>query len=495
MLRRLLFLFSLLFLPAVLQGGSHPNIVLILVDDMGYGDLGSYNPDSKIPTPHIDSIAREGLRFTNAHSAGSLCHPSRYGLMTGQLPFRIDYTVWPKQPVIAPERTTVASLLKGENYRTAMVGKWHLGFEEQGYDQRLAGGPIDRGFDTFLGMRASTDIPPYFYIDGDRALVPPYNSIPANYSDGWTKIQGAFWRQGGIAPNLQLEDVLPRFTDEAVGVIRNHARLAAEDPLFLYLAYPAPHTPWLPSPEFQGKSGASMYGDFVMMVDHMVGRVLAALDDVGMTEETLVIFSSDNGPVWYPADVEKHGHDAVAGLKGMKGDAYEGGHRMPFIVRWPGQVAPGGSTDQLICFTDVLATLADITGHTLESDEGPDSISFLPALMGSPQAGETARDSLILESAQGLFSVRSGKWKYINGVGSGGFSGRGSRQHYNMDPGTGGFADQSKKETVVGQPRQQLYDLEADPGETTNLILQYPEVARQLELSLQEALAEGYWKS
>ena len=258
MYRTFYFLLCLLSTVSAAFAKSDPNILLILVDDMGYGDPGCYNPDSKIPTPHIDQLARDGIRFTDAHSAGSLCHPSRYGLMTGQLPFRIDTSKWRKHPLIAGNRLTIASLLKEEGYRTAMVGKWHLGFEENGYENPLPGGPVDRGFDTFFGIRASTDIPPYFYIDGDRALVPPVNHIEANYSEGWSKIQGAFWREGGIAPNLQLENVLPRFADEAVSVIRNHARSESGDPLFLYLAFPAPHTPWLPSESFQGVSAASM---------------------------------------------------------------------------------------------------------------------------------------------------------------------------------------------------------------------------------------------
>ncbi len=214
--RTLIFLLSALLWTSLVSA-QNPNIVFILVDDMGYGDLSSYNVESKIPTPHLDSLARSGMRFTDAHSAGSLCHPSRYGLLTGQLPFRIDYSVWREHGLISSDRMTLASFLKGQDYHTAMVGKWHLGFEENGYENPLPGGPVDVGFDTFFGIRASTDIPPYFYIDGDRALVAPVDQIEANYSDGWTKIQGAFWRAGGIAPNLQLEDVLPRFTDEAVG--------------------------------------------------------------------------------------------------------------------------------------------------------------------------------------------------------------------------------------------------------------------------------------
>ncbi len=472
----IILLFTLLWTPVL--SASKPNIIFILVDDMGYGDLSSYNAESKIPTPNLDSLAQSGMRFTDAHSAGPLCHPSRYGLMTGQFPFRIDYSVWRKHSLISSDRMTVASFLKGLGYHTAMVGKWHLGFEENGYENPLPRGPVDVGFDTFFGIRASTDIPPYFYIDGDRALVAPVNQIEANYSDGWTRIQGAFWRAGDIAPNLQLEGVLPRLTDEAVGVIRDHARLKSERPLFLYLAYPAPHTPWLPSESFQGISGASMYGDFMAMVDYMIGRVLKALQDTGMEEQTLVIFSSDNGPVWYDTDVERWGHDSSGGLRGMKGDAYEGGHRMPFIVRWPGQVKPGSVSNQTICFTDVLATFAAVTGVNLPEGQGPDSFSFLSALQGNEVSNTTARGPLVLKSARGHFSIRSGKWKFINGIGSGGFSDGFSEAYKAVTPG-------------ARDPTAQLYDMEKDPGETRNLFFEKPEVVKTLAAELERIVGPG----
>ena len=206
------------------RGAEKPNILIVLVDDMGWGDPGCYNAASKIPTLHIDGLAREGLRFTDAHAPGAVCHASRYGLLTGRYPFRTDISVWPTQPLIDEGRMTIASLLKAQGYRTAMVGKWHLGFRENGYDQPLPGGPVDCGFDTFFGLRASTDIPPYFYIRGDRAVAPPTAHIEASSSEGWSPIQGAFWRAGGIAPGLELRDVLPRFTEEAVGIIAEHAR-------------------------------------------------------------------------------------------------------------------------------------------------------------------------------------------------------------------------------------------------------------------------------
>lgn len=466
-------------LSAVSLSAKQPNVLVILVDDMGYGDVGAYNADSKIPTPHLDKLAHEGMMFTDAHAAGSLCHPSRYGLITGELPIRVDTSVWPRDPVIAPDRLTIASMLKAEGYRTAMVGKWHLGFKEEGYDKPLRGGPIDVGFETYFGIRASTDIPPYFYIDGDRAVVPPTGRIETSEGDGvWTRIQGEFWREGGLAPNLQLVDVLPRFTDEAVGVIRDHARLESKKPLFLYLAYPAPHTPWLPTPEFQGRTD-NMYGDFTVMVDHMIGRVLEALDHSGLKGETLVIFSSDNGPVWYDKDVERFGHDAVGGLNGMKGDAYEGGHRMPFIVRWPGKVEPGSASGQTICFTDVLATLAEVSGAKLPAGQAPDSFSFRRAMMGDSLPHTRVRGPLLLRSARGHNALRIGKWKYIDQLGSGGFSSGRGDEYKKPNPGP-------------GNPTAQLFDMESDPGETTNLWAEYPDVVAVMAAELARLQTESH---
>ena len=443
---------------------THPHVVLIVTDDMGYGDPACYNPHSKIPTPHIDRLAAEGMRFTDAHAAGPLCHPSRYGLMTGRYPFRTDVSKWPTHALIDEGQTTIASLLREAGYATAMIGKWHLGFHENGYDKPLPGGPADRGFDQFFGLRASTDIPPYFYIRGDRAVTPPTQSIAANHSDGWSPIQGEFWRAGGIAPNLELADVLPRLTGEAIEVIRKHD---LAKPLMLYLAYPAPHTPWLPSPAFRGKSGAGMYGDFVMMVDHEIGRVLSALDAAGMAEKTLVLLTSDNGPVWYPKDIKRYGHDASGGFRGMKGDAWEGGHRMPFIVRWPHHVAPGTISRQTICFTDLMATFAEIVGTELTATSGPDSFSFLPVLTGRQPEDQPVRGPIVMQTGgKGAMLARQGDWKLIDRPGSGGFS--------------------PSPEPQAGDPPGQLYNLRVDPAERHNLYQQHPDRVVELTRLLRE---------
>ena len=465
-MRILLTLLSIGFcLPAV-SGKGLPHILVILVDDMGYGDLKSYNPDSRIPTPHLDKLAQEGMRFTDAHAPGPLCHLSRYGLMTGRYPFRANTGAWRSEPSIKAGQTTIASLLRGKGYRTAMVGKWHLGFRENGYDKPLPGGPVDVGFDTFFGIRASTDIPPYFYIRGNRAVSEPTGRIASNHSEGWSRIQGAFWRAGGISPDLQLEDVLPRFTEEALTVIDTHD-VSAGKPLFLYLAYPAPHTPWLPSAQYRGKSGAGMYGEFTAMVDGEIGRVLQAFETRKLARDTLVIFTSDNGPVWYEADVKRFAHDSSGGLRGMKADAWEGGHRMPFLLRWPGVVDAGSTTSHLVCFTDLLATFAEITDAPLPDHLSFDSESFLPILT-DPDSPHPPRGPIVMKAGSGAMMIRDGDWKLIDQLGSGGFS-----TPKRVKPGP-------------GDPTGQLYNLSTDPSEKSNLWHMHPELVSQLGARLRE---------
>jgi len=447
-------------------GKPLPNILVILVDDMGYGDLKSYNPDSRIPTPHLDKLAHEGLRFTDAHAPGPLCHLSRYGLMTGRYPFRANTGAWRNQPSIKAGQTTIASLLRAQGYHTSMVGKWHLGFEENGYDRPLPGGPVDVGFETFFGIRASTDIPPYFYIRGNRAVSEPTERIASNYSTGWSRIQGAFWRAGGISPDLKLEDVLPRFTEEALRKIDSYDSSAGK-PLFLYLAYPAPHTPWLPSAKYKGTGGAGMYGEFTAMVDGEIGRVLHALETRKLAGNTLVIFTSDNGPVWYDTDVKRFGHDSSGGLRGMKADAWEGGHRMPFLLRWPGVVQAGSTTSHLVCFTDLLATFAEIVASPLPNDQSFDSESFLPILK-DPASSHPPRGPIVMKAGSGAMLIRDGDWKLIDQLGSGGFT-----APKRVKPGP-------------GDPRGQLYNLSTDPSEKSNLWKKHPELVRQLGARMRE---------
>ncbi len=453
---------------------ARPNILFILADDLGYGDLGCFNPQSKIPTPNLDRLAAQGLRFTDAHAPGAVCVPSRYGLLTGRYPFRRNGN--PSQgPLIEPGRTTIASLLKEKGYATAMVGKWHLGFDG-GIDfdcsRPLRGGPVDHGFDSFFGQHASLDIPPYFYIENDRCVAAPTETVAASSSPDWSPIQGAFWREGKIGPGYKHEEVLARYTQKAVAFLESHSRKSPGQPFFLYLAFTAPHTPWLPLKPFQGKSQAGMYGDFVMQVDDAVGQVLLALDRSGGSDHTLVFFSSDNGPVWNPADVEKFGHRAAHIYRGMKGDAWEGGHRMPFLARWPGQVKPGSVSGETICFTDMLATFAALVGAGLPDGAGEDSFNFLPALLGQ-KPGRPIREATILESSRGVLVLRQGDWKLIPRLGSGGFS------------------QPAQVKAGAGEPEGQLYNLAADPSEQKNLHLEKPEVVQRLTALLEKIKKEG----
>ena len=433
-----------------------PHIVVVLADDMGYGDPSFGRADAKVNTPNIDRLAREGLRFTDAHASGAWCVPSRYGLLTGRYAARRTRLRPAQEAVIEADVATLPGALRDLGYRTAMVGKWHLGFDDgHALDYAaLRGGPCDRGFDSYFGIPSSLDIPPYYYVRDRRAVAAPTEQVGASATEGWTRIQGAFWREGGCAPGFVHADVLPKLVDEAVAVVQDHARKQDEQPLFLYLALPAPHTPWLPDERFRGASGAGMYGDFVAQVDHEVGRVMSALDEASMTDDTLFVFTSDNGPVWYPRDVERFGHAATGPWRGMKSDSFEGGHRMPFVARWPGVVAPGGESAQTICFPDLFATCVEAAGGVVADGAAVDSVSFCQLLRGQTPASRRA--VTVLRHAGSV--VREGDWKWIGHRGSGGFT-RGAK---------------------TGPSRGQLYDLRKDPQEQDNVYAAHPEVVARL---------------
>lgn len=448
-----------------------PNILIILADDMGYGDVSSFNPESKISTPNIDALADKGMKFTNAHAAGTWCVPSRYGLLTGQYPFRNDrmYT----ESMISPERLTIGKFLQQNDYQTACVGKWHQGIlnEKNPVEgARLEGGPLDKGFDYFFGIPASLDIPPYYYIQNDHYETFPSDSISDNYSKDWSPIQGAFWRGGKMPPKFEHKTVLAKLTNKVNNYLEDYKREENENPFFMYFAMTAPHTPWLPEKDFIGKSKAGMYGDFVMQVDHYVGTVLKKLEDLGLSQNTIVMFASDNGPVWFPNNVAEYGHNSVGPLSGMKGDILEGGHRMPFIVRWPEQVAPNTSNTGLICYTDIFATIADILEKPLPIDAGEDSVSFYQQLIG-----KKGNDRLPVIHGNGeLFSIIHGNWKYINGKGPGGFS-QGIIEE---------FPDILPRDEYKGQ----LYQLSADIAERENRYTQNPEKVKELSNMLKTYL-------
>ncbi len=383
-------LFAILYLALVVVCEGAPNIVLILADDLGYGDVSCYNAESKIQTPHIDQLAREGLRFDDAHSASGTCTPSRYGLLTGINPVRtgVKNTLLRRgKPIIDEKETTIAQLLRDQGYYTAMVGKWHLGFEmdmsgkrrQFDFSKPLSGGPADRGFDEFFGIHSSPSSAPYFLIRNRQAVAEPTGmsvSPPGKRS--------VTWGRGPIAPGYEHRDVAPRMCREAVRIIREHASAKHGKPLFLYYALTSPHCPWLPSEKFVGKSGCGTYGDFILQLDDEVGQVHKALKETGLDKTTLLIFTSDNGPgPRAMAEAVEFKHQPAAHLRGSKALPYEGGHRVPFIAKWPGRIESGSATATTINFTDLFATFADLLGvDHLKAypDVTRDTHSFLAAL-------------------------------------------------------------------------------------------------------------------
>ena len=447
---------------------SKPNIVFILTDDLGYGDVKSTNTESKNATPAIDRLSEEGMTFTDMHAAASWCVPSRYGLLTGAYPGRTDLG-WTKKPVIADGEMTLPQMLRNNGYRTAMIGKWHLGFTT-GKDfmkDKYPGGPVDRGFDYWFGIPHSLDIEPYLYIENDKAVMKPTGTVAAKGPSNpkWTKIQGEFWRKGQMSPDFDHNTCLDVLTERAVSEIKSAA--AKDKPFFLYVPLTAPHTPWLPGEKFLKNSPNEMYGAFVAHVDDCVKRMDAALKESGASENTIFILTSDNGPVWYDKDIERTGHKSTGVMRGMKGDAWEGGHRVPFIVRWPAKIKAGSVTHELSSFTDVLPTMADIVGDAKHGGKFRDGHSMASVLEG----GKTTRTDLMMLCTGRHYAARIGDWKYIPFIGSGGFT-------------PPKFVKPKK-----GEPTGQLYNLAKDPGETTNLYSKYPEKVKELK-----ALIEKYNK-
>jgi arylsulfatase A-like enzyme len=457
-------------LPGLAYAAPLPNIVVVLADDLGYGDVGCYNSESTIRTPAIDRIAREGVRFTDAHSPSAVCTPTRYGLLTGRYCWRSRL----KQGVlngyspalIETGRPTIASHLKAVGYRTGVFGKWHLGLgtaEKVDYAQEQNPSPLDQGFDEFFGIPASLDMPPYLYMDGRRAVEQPTATI----GDSGAPPRGAFWRGGPIAPGFKMDEVLPKIVDRAESFIRK-----SRQPYFAYVPLPAPHTPWVPSREFLGRAKVGLYGDFVQQVDASVARILAAIDKSGGAKNTLVIVTSDNGAPWSEPDIQASGgHRANRPWRGQKSDIHEAGHRVPFVARWPGRIPPGRVANETLCLVDLFATLSTAAGRKLEPGMAEDSFDLLPALLAEKAPG---RGGLILQSGQGLFAVRQGEWKLIFGLG------------------TGGFTKPAQVKPGPGEPEGQLYNLMRDPQETTNLYAKEPEKVAELKMLFERWHRQGH---
>jgi len=461
---------------------ARPNIVFILADDLGYGDVKCFNPDGKIPTPNMDRLASEGMCFTDAHSSSAVCTPTRYSILTGRYNWRSRLKSGVLQGfsprLIEPDRLTLPAFLRHQGYATACIGKWHLGMDwplknggiTKGYNDStnvdyaspIQNGPNAVGFDYYFGISASLDMPPFVFIENDRVTEVP-------------TVEKKWVRAGPAAATFDAENVLPALTTKAVDYLAQHAAAAKQGkPFFLYLPLNSPHAPILPTKDWRGKSGLNDYADFVMQTDAGVGRLLDELDKQGITDNTLVIMTSDNGcsPVANIPELLAKGHNPSYRFRGHKADIFDGGHRIPLLVRWPNRIKAGTSSDQLVCLVDFFRTCAEILDARLPDTAAEDSVNLLPALEG--RARKPLHPAIVHHSINGSFSVREGKWKLELCADSGGWS----------DPRPGSPA-------AKALPTVQLYDLSRDIGEKENVSAKHPEVVGRLTRLLEKYVTDG----
>jgi arylsulfatase A-like enzyme len=457
-----------------------PNLIYILADDMGYGDVSALNENCPFKTEAFDDICGAGLAFTDAHASSAVCTPSRYSILTGRYNWRsrLKSSVLGgySKPLIEEGRMTVASMLGSRGYYTAAVGKWHLGmdfagtFEEKpayastphvDYSGRIKNSPIEKGFDYFFGISASLDMPPYVYIENDR-----FTALPVKETEGTGK---RFWRKGPTAGDFVHEEVLPVLTAKALSVIDEQAG----KPFFLYFPLPAPHTPILPSAQFRGKSGTNEYGDFVLMCDDAVRQILEKLKEKGIYDNTILVFTSDNGcsPMADFEELARYGHNPSYRFRGHKADIYEGGHRIPLLVQWPDMIPRGRICNSTVCLSDLMATMADYLGVKLPDNAAEDSVSNLP--LWKDPAGEPVRGETVHQSIDGSLAIRSGIWKL------------------EMCPGSGGWSEPRPGTEAPEAPRFQLYNLAGDIGEKRNVIDDNREIAGKLRGRLAEIVRSG----
>lgn len=458
---------------------KRPNIIYVLADDLGYGDISIYNPGGKIKTPNLDALGAAGMIFTDAHTSSAVCTPTRYGIITGRYnwrsPLKSSVLTGNSKALIPKSRTTVASLLKKEGYETAFIGKWHLGwdwalkdpgkdsgegwnakdFDNIDFSKKVKNSPKTLGFKYSYGHSGSLDMAPYVYVENEMPTMVPDTVTESKDKYGW-------WRKGPTADDFVFDDVTPNFFRKSFSYIKEKSK--GKSPFFLYLPLPSPHTPILPTEEWQGKSNLNPYGDFMMMIDDYMGQLLAVVKEAGIEENTMIIFTSDNGcsPAANIADMKSKGHNPNGIFRGHKADIFEGGHRVPFMVKWPAKIKTGSQSDKTICTTDLLATCADIVDVELADDEGEDSFSFLPLLTDS-KTEEYKREATVHHSINGSFAIRKGNWKMIFCPGSGGWS-----------------APKPNSKKIADLPKFQLYDLNKDPKEEHNLYGQFHEIESDL---------------
>ena len=497
-------LLAFLLLPSLLNAQqAQPNILLILADDLGYGDVACYNPESRIPTPNLDQLAANGMRFTDAHSPCTVCTPTRYSLMTGRMPFRTKlggrvFSGAGGPSLIQPGELTLPTLLRDKGYATACFGKWHIGLtfrDREGeaihkgglasvkridYSRDIEGGPLDCGFDQFFGTACcpTTDWL-YAYIDGKRIPNPPTavldkTNLPKHpYSIDC--------RRGMHAEDFDMEEVDIKFLEKSQAFMKSHVAENPDKPFFLFHSAQAVHLPSFPGQAFKGKTESGPHGDFIFELDYVVGELMKTLDELKIADNTLVIFTSDNGPE-VPSVIamrKDHQHDGARPWRGVKRDNWEGGHRVPFIVRWPEKVARASTSDQITSLTDVFATVAEIVEAKIPGDAATDSFSMLPALQG---ADKDPIRPYVLQQGFGkqYLAIRRGDWKYMAHKGSGGnrYNEKSEMRDYvlpELDPDAPG----------------QLYNLASDPGEKVNLYNKNPEITKELSELLKKTIAEG----
>jgi arylsulfatase A len=450
-----------------------PNIVILYTDDQGYGDCSALNPQARFATPNMDRIAREGLSFVDGHSAGAVCTPSRYALLTGRYAWRTESrgTIMGADAdgLIEAGRTTIASLLRDRGYRTALFGKWHLGLQIPGttgardWSAAVTDGPLQKGFETFYGLPASMNFGCLTWFDGDRATAPATRWTRKKFPPAEITTQPLDYRMAPpydeqrqtdrdveVAPGFADVDALRIITERTIDYIEARAGV----PFFVYVAFTSPHLPHCTAPEFRGTSEMGNYGDFMLETDHRVGQILETLDRLDLARDTLVILTSDNGPENNYKDWSRlYGHESNGGFRGGKRDVYEGGHRVPFLLRWPAVIDPGRTSSETVGQVDLLATIADVIGAPLEPGQAEDSCSFLPVLRGE-SIPDRWREPL-MHHGRGQFAIRDGRWKLVFGRNSG-------------DRG------------ALGQAAE-LFDLAADPGEATSVLSDHPGIVEQLQ--------------
>lgn len=470
---------AILSLLSCTEKQKQPNIIFILADDMGYGDVSYFDNNSKLKTENLDRMAQEGVVFTDAHSSSSVSTPTRYGILTGRYNWRStlknNVLYGYDKALIPADRETMASMLRKNGYTTAGIGKWHLGWDWDNIDagkdkvdfsKPVQNGPTTRGFDYFYGFCGSLDMAPYVYIEND---------MPTSLPDRETVNEGKYswWRKGPTGADFVHEEVLPNLVDRACNYIKEKAK--ADQPYFLYLPLPAPHTPILPTEEFRGKSGIGEYGDFVLMVDAMVAKVLQAVKESGEDGNTIVVFTTDNGcsPAAGIKEMEAQGHRPNSIYRGHKADLFDGGHRIPCILRWPEGTKPH-EVRQTVCLTDFYATFAAINGYKLMDSEGEDSYNLLPAIVSETEI-DPIREATVHHSIDGQFTIRQGDWKLLLSASSGGWSAPTPTDTLALD----------------SLPPIQLYNMKDDPSETTNVEAEHPEIVSRLRALMAKYVREG----